>query len=117
MSVLELSQWEQIFFGVFIITLTLIVVFSFKLTHRDHRNLSLTMIFLLGLLVGLLLSPAVLRWLIFLCFIIVLFNIVFGTLINKFFEIEENNIFIDKIPMVWEKFKSPPELKSREGEI
>ena len=107
----ELGVFENWYFTVFLIIIIGVIVVSYRLTHPDYENFSMSLIFLAVLGILMLFVPLEFLWLMFLGFFIILFNIIISSLLNKFFIIEEDKLLIDKPPQVWETFEIPPETK------
>ena len=106
-----LMELELYYFGTVLFLIIAVIFTAYSITNPEFKNYSLTLIFLLFVFMAMLFAPAQLIWFEVLAFLILFFNLMMGTLFDKFFLIEEDQILIDKVPQVWEQFEQPPELK------
>lgn len=113
MALIDFTQHWNIVVWVLVGIIVLIMLIAFFFTDKSYKNYNLSLILMLGFIVGLFIAPIGFNFLFLIGFLILLFNIIFHTVFPKFFILEEDKLLIDKIPQVWEQFKFPPEAKTK----
>jgi hypothetical protein len=89
--------------------------FLYIITPKSQKQISFLLILLVLDIFCLILVPFYVIWIpvfLFIVFLVFIFNHRFLT---QLFIIEEDSLFIDRNPQIWEKFPTPPELKSEEN--
>jgi chromate transport protein ChrA len=113
MAIFDFSNTQNIIAWILVGIIIVIVLIAFSLTDKTYKNYNLSLILMLGFIIGLFIAPIGFNFLFLIGFLILLFNIIFHTVFPKFFILEEDKLLVDKIPQVWDQFKFPPEAKTR----
>ena len=108
---LTITQIQNIFLLTMVTVIALILIVAYFLTEKHYRNYVLSLMFLLGFLIALVLAPMPFQFIFLLGFLIILINIIFHTVFPRFFFVDEEKFLVYKHPQVWSQFKTPPESK------
>lgn len=104
---------DSIVFGIVIVLVSFILLMVYRKIKYKYRIFYIYLILLLLDFIASFIVPAPFEWIIFLIFTIVLIFIFSNKIIVNIFDVEEDKIYIDREPQIWEQFKIPPELKDQ----
>ncbi len=105
---------EWAYFAIILFVIIVLLFVGYITSPHEYKGYSLSLIGIIIVLTLMFFVTPMVQFYLLLCFLVLLFNIIFNTIIPKFFTNDLEKILIDKPPQVWDNFAEPPELKIAE---